>query len=440
MGEALESHWNVDAWVESVGLHGAVADALRPPDGVAAFEYIRSMSSGDLMRHLETHGLGVLHGRMWEGVGKLQKQVAATGKALNAKFSSDESAFEMSFGSLEVFYGGLEKLIGPPLLVGGTLLGAMRREHVECEDSEEEFTSGNGLTTYSSIEWEFVVEPVEGKVYNERAGWRDESPDKCRRATALRVFEERMEQTNAKLLSGEHSALMREEVIGGRLYSGPMYMKYNTVLRAQAKSGEYMRNLFAKLCMGNHYPTTIHAINSCVLKLSKLMCAETVWRGFSGATLPDDFFRHNEFGWAGGVELGFTSTTVEKSQAVHYSTGRTATLLNMRQGMVDRGADISWLSQYPHEREVLFPPLLGLEVLGTQVSGQTLVVEMRLSLNLVAHTTDRPKTRVMRIPIRARAAQHNYSYSLHTKHASEGSVCQPSIRFIVASHRPRAAR
>ena len=25
--------------------------------------------------------------------------------------------------------------------------------------------------------------------------------------------------------------------------------------------------------------------------------------------------------------------------------------------MIDRGADLSWLSQYPHEREVLLPPL-----------------------------------------------------------------------------------
>ena len=33
----------------------------------------------------------------------------------------------------------------------------------------------------------------------------------------------------------------------------------------------------------------------------------------------------------------------------------------MQMGMVDRGADLSWLSQYPHEREVLLPPLTGIE-------------------------------------------------------------------------------
>ena len=33
-------------------------------------------------------------------------------------------------------------------------------------------------------------------------------------------------------------------------------------------------------------------------------------------------------------------------------------------GMVDRGADLSWLSQYPGEKEVLFAPLTGMEVIG----------------------------------------------------------------------------
>mgnify|MGYP002053436878 CR=1 FL=1 len=41
---------------------------------------------------------------------------------------------------------------------------------------------------------------------------------------------------------------------------------------------------------------------------------------------------------------------------------RMGIVLEIRQGMVNRGADISWLSQYPHERETLFGPLTGIEV------------------------------------------------------------------------------
>ena len=46
------------------------------------------------------------------------------------------------------------------------------------------------------------------------------------------------------------------------------------------------------------------------------------WRGFSGGRLPDEFWRPNRFGVAGGVEYGFSSTTTEREQAVHYAKGK----------------------------------------------------------------------------------------------------------------------
>jgi hypothetical protein len=54
----------------------------------------------------------------------------------------------------------------------------------------------------------------------------------------------------------------------------------------------------------------------------------------------------------------------------------------MRQGMVDRGADIGWLSQYPHEMEILFAPLTGLEIHSISVDGSVLVPEIRLDDHL----------------------------------------------------------
>ena len=55
---------------------------------------------------------------------------------------------------------------------------------------------------------------------------------------------------------------------------------------------------------------------------------------------------------------------------------------------VDRGADLSWLSQYPHEREILFSPLMGQQALATRVHGGTLIVEMRLNLNMQSLTLE----------------------------------------------------
>ena len=56
------------------------------------------------------------------------------------------------------------------------------------------------------------------------------------------------------------------------------------------------------------------------------------------------------------------------------------------EGMVDRGADISFISQYPHEQEILFAPLTGIECQDIKVEGSVLVVNVRLSINLSAQS------------------------------------------------------
>jgi len=48
--------------------------------------------------------------------------------------------------------------------------------------------------------------------------------------------------------------------------------------------------------------------------------------------------------------------------------------------MTDRGAEISWLSQYPAEAEVCFPPLTALDVVNSKVQASVLVVSTRPSL------------------------------------------------------------
>lgn len=47
--------------------------------------------------------------------------------------------------------------------------------------------------------------------------------------------------------------------------------------------------------------------------------------------------------------------------------------------MVDRGTDLSCISQYPHDEEICFAHLTGLEVVSTSVEGSVLVVQVRLN-------------------------------------------------------------
>ena len=106
----------------------------------------------------------------------------------------------------------------------------------------------------------------------------------------------------------------------------------------------------------NQYTTTIHAINSIIVKLSPLTKITPLYRGWAGASLPEGFFTPDALGFRGGVEYGFSSTTTDRAQAVHYAEGKASTVLQLVMGMIDRGADVSWFSQYPHEKETLLPP------------------------------------------------------------------------------------
>ena len=104
-----------------------------------------------------------------------------------------------------------------------------------------------------------------------------------------------------------------------------------------------------------------------MLKLGKLTTAATVYRGVSGL-LPTEFWHPNRWGVCGGVENGFMSTTLDRRVAMAYAgSGGASAVYEIRMGMVDRGADLSWLSQYPHEKEILFAPLTGIEVQQTRV-------------------------------------------------------------------------
>ena len=185
--------------------------------------------------------------------------------------------------------------------------------------------------------------------------------------------------------------------------TGPMYCKYNTVLRdighlhekarlhsmqsAKEISDELKRyqaekedefrygrgnggaesergrvrdssERFPGHTHGNLYTTTLHLINSAVLKLGKLTKAQPVYRGISFRTLPKKLKRKKPDNTRGGIEFGFTSCSLSEKVANAYANPdvqrgdlqNTPIILAMSMGMIDRGADLTELSQYPHEK------------------------------------------------------------------------------------------
>ncbi|KAJ1485785.1 hypothetical protein T484DRAFT_2393332 [Baffinella frigidus] len=187
---------------------------------------------------------------------------------------------------------------------------AMAAEHTMSEDSEEAFEAPNTqLSTTPLQEWRFVLGmgghvSANGEIV-EGGRPTNEVLFKGRNAKSLEHLKGLIEAREAELTMAELVAL--------RLYTGPMYVRYNGVLR-----GFYSRNL---------YTTTLHLIVSGLRKLCRITApppknaegGREVFRGTGGMALPPDFFHSDEQGFAGGVEAAFMSTTTDRTVAMHYS-------------------------------------------------------------------------------------------------------------------------
>ena len=109
--------WN--KWMAAIDLPSVILDALcmpREAGEAAAFEYMRSLTRPRVTELLERARLGGLTDLLMQGIEKLHAQSAPSGGALNEKFQQS-GKFMMGYGSLDVFFGGLEQLLGPPQMV-----------------------------------------------------------------------------------------------------------------------------------------------------------------------------------------------------------------------------------------------------------------------------------------------------------------------------------
>ena len=82
--------------------------------------------------------------------------------------------------------------------------------------------------------------------------------------------------------------------------------------------------------------------------------------------MPDEFLE------LGGTELAPMSTTTSLDVAMEYCASKNALILRLNTAsFMERGADISFLSAFPTEKEVLYPPLTFL-----RATGQTQKIEI----------------------------------------------------------------
>ena len=198
--------------------------------------------------------------------------------------------------------------------------------------------------------------------------WPEESAEKlldrnkCRQRRALAdILNDDAESRNKALAKANQPKLVDAEIVAAILYTGPvcahppsrdlspstlsrtrqphysaelvsgthrpqMFVKYNGVLRGLRSDSDFLKSSMITLCCPktiadryvagsidldeakrslNKYTTTLHGINSAIIKLGKLTKATKVYRGISGMALPAEFWEANQFGVRGGVENAF---------------------------------------------------------------------------------------------------------------------------------------
>ena len=398
-----ESHpgegWTAEAWLQQQSIGQTVSKILMDPldelNGNSSAELAFSRAFGksgsrDLLVTLlqSANVVDALADALWPHFVTLSHQGAASASELHQKFQDEAGGFELEYAGLKSFFGGLEAVVGSPNI---KVLEGMRHEHCSSDDSREPFVTPNyKMTTTARTEWWFVCSPETGLSELRLTSWPREADETIhgsaqpRQPMPMSAFDEVIEDVNARLGKIEAAKIDTTEFIGARMYTGPCFVKYNTVLRGLQSAIGFFKKRFEDLCLGNKYTTTMHVINSAVVKLSKLTFASEVYRGVSGGRLPHHFRHADEYGVRGGIDPAFMSTTLDREVALAYagSSGGPGVVFAIQQGMVDRGADISWLSQYPHEKEILFAPLAGLEIRKLSVGGSVLLPEVRLSMNL----------------------------------------------------------
>ncbi|CAK0790401.1 unnamed protein product [Prorocentrum cordatum] len=368
----------------------------------------REATSRAIAHQLDQNGISLkLASAIVERGVALVDSAAAAGEALNEKFAAD-GGFEFDFGTKADFFQGLEFRIGPP---NPDVLKGMVYDHCENVDSKSEWKTGNyGITTTSRNEFLLVLQDVFDQLKGTSSlGATDEEVDEWEqhvkkpkeeveklkepvhlgvgpplqwpdetentgtpRSTNRQDILRGLAKKNKELREVGEKPLLLAEAVALCLYSGPLFEKYNAVCRGgplpecEREPSKVMRDRFQRLCGGspggskeaavNRYATTIHVLASALAKASKTSKACTVMRGTKGGRLPKQFWGKDDAGVKGGIEYGFMSTTTDREVAMQHASGQSAgTVLEIQTGMIDRGAELSWISQCPHEKEMRFP-------------------------------------------------------------------------------------
>ena len=300
--------WSITSWLSGMHLHRVLAAAIQRPLGPnatsdAVLAHLKGLRNREELADLLCTG-ALLEGivdLVWGEVKTLQRTGAASSEEIQSKFAD---AIRLSYSDLDTFFGGLEGVVGAPKPM---VRAAMEAEHTQGPGTEstDPFVTGNyGVRTFSAAEWHFSAGGDDASPSMlELQRWPEEAEDKlpdrsrCRQRRPVAELEKEVVSRNEQLIKAGQPEVIKAELIAANLYTGPMFQKYNAVLRGLQSDDDYLRSAMVKLCcpaetfvqyaaktldyaqaLGklNKYTTTLHGINSAIIKLGKLTKATKV--------------------------------------------------------------------------------------------------------------------------------------------------------------------
>ena len=193
----------------------------------------------------------------------------------------------------------------------------------------------------------------------------------------------------------EKAKLVAEEVVALRLLTGPMHEVYNLTLRGGGVGAEDGKGL--------HFATTCLLISSGLAKLARVGAAlkgDALYRGLCGGgeQFAAGLLEKDGKGFASVVDLSFLSVTENRAEAERHAAradaaggeqGGLQTILEIKVGKTSMGSSVGWLSQYPEEEEIVYPPRTHLEVAGApRVEGGVRVITLRPTVDQSVRTLE----------------------------------------------------
>jgi hypothetical protein len=249
---------------------------------------------------------------------------------------------ELFYGDDQAFYDGVKEVIGDDIADSGAI-GMMRNEILQQGVPAEDRYNLWYIQHCAAVEQ--PAHDEEGKARTDARG-RPSILDEGHGGMVLQDF---TLKANEMLAACQSKKRVTDAcILALRLYTASTFRRFNTSLRDKGM-GKVSGSMALRAC--------VQSARTCVLTLQAIPRPhEPTFRGATG-------FLGHEFQANGmGMDFAFFSTSLHEGVASQFGSAARSVLFEIAYLRGCQGAEVSMLSLYPAEKEVLFPPCTGLNL------------------------------------------------------------------------------